>query len=222
MIRGELNRTQYNALLTEVRRLEIPPQKRQRLLWRIAKHGIIVAAKRHQKQQRDPDGAAWAPRKRGKKKPMLKNLPKLIKIKEEPATQSVRLYLSGGNYQGAKNQRVSAGVVGYAHQNGMTATVTAVNGNNEPQPGNANKRQAKKLRSLDYRIMSKGKYKKAPSSYITSNLSHAQAGTLIRILQNRPIKKTWNIVLPSRVFLGVNDEEFGQIIMRQLQAINYG
>lgn len=220
MIRGELNPGQLRSLQEELKLRELPPKKRQRLLWRMAKHGFIVAAKRHQKQQRDPDGRPWKPRSRGKK-PMLRNLPKLIKIKELPETESVRLYLSGGNYQSGKKS-ISAGVVGYAHQNGMQTTISAGQLENKSQSGMATKRRARKLRSLDYQIKVNGKYKKAPNNYITSNISQAQAGLLIRMLENKPVKKTWRVELPSRVFLGVNDEEFQQILMRQLQGMNYG
>ncbi|SFC49629.1 hypothetical protein [Pragia fontium] len=220
MIRGELSRAQLRTLQDEIKRHELPQKKRQRLLWRIAKYGLIVAAKRHQKQQKNPDGTAWKARRRGKK-PMLKNLPKLIKIKELPATESIRLYLSGGNYHNG-GKGVAAGVVGYAHHNGMKATIKAGQIKNKPAADKATKRQAKKLRALNYQIRINGKYKKAPSSYITNNISQAQAGLLIRILKNKPIKKTWNIELPARVFMGVNDDELMQMIARQLQGMNYG
>lgn len=219
MINGELNREQLRRLQEEIKARELPPKKRQRLLWRMAKYGVIVAAKRHQKQQADPDGRPWKVRKRGKK-PMLRNLPKLIKIKELPATESVRLYLSGGNYHNG-GKGVSAGVVGYAHHNGMKATIRAGQIKNKEQTEKATKRQAKKLRALDYKVQVKGKYKKATSAYITTNISQAQAGLLIRILKDKPVKKTWNIELPARVFLGINDEELLQMITRQLQGLNY-
>ncbi len=31
--------------------MELPPQKRQRLIWRLAKYGVIAAAKRHVRNQ---------------------------------------------------------------------------------------------------------------------------------------------------------------------------
>nr|WP_140920171.1 phage virion morphogenesis protein [Limnobaculum xujianqingii] len=221
MFRGELNRSQFKTLLDEIKKREIPPKKRQRLLWRIAKYGVMVAAKRHQRQQQDPEGQAWAPRKRGKKKPMLRNLPKLMHIREMPQTESVRIYLTGGNYHN-NNKGVSAAVVGGAHHYGMSATINADNIKNKNQTGTATKKQAKKLRTLNYRVRINGKYKKAPSNYITENMSQQQAGLLIRLLENKPPKKTWQIELPARVFLGVNDDELIQMIMRQLQGMNYG
>ena len=53
---------------------------------------------------------------------MLRNMPKLIRIREMPETESVRLYLTGGHYRNAKG-KLSAGVVGYVQQNGMSVTV---------------------------------------------------------------------------------------------------
>ncbi len=221
MIRGELSRSQYRALMGEIKKREIPPKKRQRLLWRIAKHGIMVAAKQHQRQQQDQDGKAWKPRKRGGRKPMLRGLPKLMRIKELPEKGTVRIYFSGGNYRSG-SKGISAGVVGWSHHNGMSTTINAGQIKNNEQSGQATKKQAKKLRSLNYRIRVNGKYKKAPSSHITTNISQAQAGLLIRLLEDKPKKTTWKIELPSRVFLAVNDDELIAMVRRQLQAIDYG
>src|SRR5262245_60948677 len=95
---------------------DLPPRKRQRLLWRVAKLGVIAAAKRRQRQQAEPDGTPWTPRKRGKGK-MLKGLPKLLAVREMPEIQGVRIYLKGGNYRNG-NKPVAAGLVGAVQQNG--------------------------------------------------------------------------------------------------------
>ncbi|EJY0904922.1 hypothetical protein OE984_005522, partial [Escherichia coli] len=34
--------------------------------------------------------------------------------------------------------------------------------------------------------------------------------------------RTWTITLPSRVFLGVTNEEFSHILARQMNAMGYG
>ncbi|ENO8558459.1 hypothetical protein ACCC13_004430, partial [Yersinia enterocolitica] len=47
IINGELSKKQLTELQQALKRLELPPQKRQRLLWRLAKYGVIVAAKRN-------------------------------------------------------------------------------------------------------------------------------------------------------------------------------
>lgn len=224
MISGELNPSQLRILQESLGRLDIPPKKRQRLLWRMAKYGLIVAAKRNVRQQKTPTGQAWAPRKSKYKKPLLRNLPKLLKIKELPDQEAVRLYFKGGNYNnGGKD--VSAGLVAAVQQNGMTATINRKQTNNKKQDADtplASKSQARKLRSLNYRIKRGKRWVKAPSSYITANLSRAQAGLIIRVLQNKPVKQSWSVTIPGRAFLGVNDSELIAILERQLQAMNYG
>lgn len=50
----------------------------------------------------------------------------------------------------------------------------------------------------------------------------AQAGLVIRKLKGTPAKHTWTIDIPGRVFLGVSNDEFNQIIARQMQAIGFG
>ncbi|MGL6482662.1 phage virion morphogenesis protein [Aeromonas caviae] len=60
--------------------LALPPKQRKRLVWRAANEMKKLAA-RHVRQQQDPNGNAWAPRKRGKRK-MLRGLPKLLVIHE--------------------------------------------------------------------------------------------------------------------------------------------
>ncbi|HBU9965224.1 TPA: phage virion morphogenesis protein, partial [Citrobacter freundii] len=62
-IRGELNPAQLKALRDALKSLELPPAKRRRLLWRLAKYGLVAAAKRNVRNQQSPEGEAWAPRK---------------------------------------------------------------------------------------------------------------------------------------------------------------
>ena len=44
MIRGNLNQSQLKAMRARLAAADLNPKQRQRLLWRIAKLGIIVAA----------------------------------------------------------------------------------------------------------------------------------------------------------------------------------
>ncbi|AIA71415.1 phage virion morphogenesis protein [Pectobacterium atrosepticum] len=205
----------------ELASLELPPKKRQRLLWRIAKLGVIVAAKRNQRNQTSPDGQPWAPRKRGKGK-MLRQLPKLLHVREMPQIDAVRIYLQGGQYKNGQVP-VSAGLIGAVHQGGASFSMSA---DRAPRPDQRNRpalpRQAKKLRALGYKMRKGNRYVKASSKYILDTLSMAQAGLLIKKLRGEPTKTTWKIDIPSRVFLGVSDDEFNKILARQLQAIGFG
>ncbi|MHC9057788.1 hypothetical protein [Pantoea sp. y20] len=221
MIRGELNQRQLAQLRNSLAAIDLPAKKRQRLLWRIAKLGIVVAAKRNQRNQTAPDGTPWAPRKRGKGK-MLRGLPKLLAVREMPEIQGVRIYLRGGNYRNGARP-IAAGLVGAVQQEGAKISMTA---SNAPRKQQANKpalpRQAKRLRALGYKVRKGKGWVKPTSKHIIANMSMAQAGLLIRKLKGTPAKRTWTIDLPGRVFLGVNDEEFNKILARQLQAIGFG
>lgn len=98
--------------------LALPPKKRKRLVAkRRAANEMKKLAARNVRQQQDPNGNAWAPRKRSKRK-MLRGLPKLLVI-HEPSQDVAEL----GFKKGSMN--VHAGVVANTHQKGHTYKVTA-------------------------------------------------------------------------------------------------
>ncbi|WP_429065547.1 phage virion morphogenesis protein [Aeromonas veronii] len=199
--------------------LDLPPKKRQRLVWRAANEMKKLAA-RNVRQQQDPNGNAWAPRKRGKRK-MLRGLPKLLVI-HEPSQDVAEL----GFKKGAMN--VHAGVVANTHQKGHTYKVTAASRRRIASDGGkdkqASKAQARKLRELGFKRPGKRKksYRSASLGWITGNLNYAQAGLLIKKLKNEPVKESWEIHLPARPFLGANQQQREQAFARALQSINYG
>ena len=102
MIRGQLDPAQLKALRKQLNALELPPQKRQRLLWRLAKYGLMPAAKRNVRNQKGPDGQKWQGRQTKRKGKMLRNMPKLLHIRDMPQIDGVRVYLSGGGYRNGK------------------------------------------------------------------------------------------------------------------------
>ncbi len=126
---GELNKRQLAELKKALASMELPPKKRQRLLWRMAKYGVIAAAKRNVRNQETPDGEGWEGRKTKRKGKMLRNMPKLLHIREMPEIQAVRIYLQGGGYRNGETP-VPAGTVGYSQQNGMRVRVSRAS-----QPG---------------------------------------------------------------------------------------
>lgn len=215
-VSGGLDRRQLSELKRELAKRDLPQRKRQRLLWRIAKHGIITAAKRNQRLQQSPDGTPWPKRKQGKQK-MLRGLPKLLAVREMPEREAVVVYLKG-----AGGKALSAGVLGNIHAQGATTTVSAASLAKPDQSEQATRKQASALRKLGYKRREGGRWVKASASWITQNLSRAQAGVVIRKLSGEAPKTTWKIVLPARAFLGVSDAEFNKIMARQLQAIDFG
>ncbi|WP_049057936.1 phage virion morphogenesis protein [Klebsiella aerogenes] len=220
-IDGGLDKRQLKELRQALAAAELKPKQRQRLLWRIAKLGIINAARRHQRNQVTPDGQPWPKRKRGKGK-MLRQLPRLLHVREMPEREAVRIYLKGGNYRNNSGP-VSAGLIGAVHQEGAAIPMSA---EKMPRPDQRGKpalmSQAKRLRALGYRVWKKGRYVKASSRQIMESMSMAQAGLLIKKLRGKPTKSSWTIDIPARVFLGVSDTEFNKILARQLQAIGFG
>lgn len=225
MISGQLNQSQFDKLREALKQHDLTPQKRQKLLVRLAKSGVIGATKRNIKKQQSPDGEPWEARKGKCRKKMLSNMPKLLKIKELPETDSVRIYLGGGTYRNG-NKPVSAGVVGYSQQNGNRATVKKSSISNINSKRNkelkASKKQAKRLRELGYKVR-KGKVWKKPSiKGIEADMTFWQAGLLIRMLGDEDPKDAWTIDLPARVFLGIGQEDFEKALARELQGIGFG
>ncbi|MCW6014540.1 phage virion morphogenesis protein [Serratia marcescens] len=220
-VEGGLDKRQLKQLRQTLAAADLKPRQRQRLLWRIAKLGIIVAAKRHQREQATPDGKPWPKRKRGKGK-MLRQLPKLLHVREMPEREAVRIYLKGGNYRNNSGP-VSAGLIGAVHQDGASIPMSA---DKMPRPDQRGRpallSQAKRLRALGYKVWKGKRYVKATSRQIMETMSMAQAGLLIKKLRGKPTKSTWKIDIPARVFLGVSDTEFNNILARQLQAIGFG
>ncbi|MBD1229317.1 hypothetical protein [Xenorhabdus griffiniae] len=227
IVNGQLNQSQLKELKKAVNSLEMPPKKRQRLLWRIAKYGVIQAAKRNVRNQRSPDGESWPARKTPWRKKMLRNMPKLLHIREMPEISAVRLYLQGGHYRNG-NSPVPAGLVGGAQQNGMRTRrnrKTASEDNKAKTVDLTRKatiKQAKKLRDLGYQVKKGKRLRKPTIKEITENMLFIKAGEKIRKLSGKAAKSSWTIDVPARAFLGLNDDEFNKALVRQLQAINYG
>lgn len=216
-INGQLDARQLRDMKRELARRDLPPAQQRRFLWRVAKHGIVTAAKRNQRNQQAPDGRPWPPRKRGKQK-TLRGLPKLLAVRYEQGRDAVVIYLRG---RGGK--KLSAGVLGQIHAEGATTTVQAASIKQRPQGDEkATRRQALQLRKLGYKRRKGNRWIAAPASWIVQNMRRAQAGLLIRELNGEEPKKSWRIEIPARVFLGVNDAELNRILARQLQAIDFG
>lgn len=205
----------------QLKLLEMPANKRKRLIWRAAEN-LRVAAKNNIQKQQDWNGRSWAPRKHGRRK-MLLGLRKLIVITEKPSQNTATLRFDGGAYG------VHPGVVAGAHQKGHTYKINYVRRLNVKPNGagkdmESTKRQARKLRELGFKRPGKrkGKYRSASIGWITQNINYAQAGLLIKKLKGDPRKTNWDVTLPARPFLGANTKQREQAFARALQSINYG
>ncbi|MEX5732992.1 phage virion morphogenesis protein [Providencia hangzhouensis] len=213
-ITGQLRDDQRKALLKEINKLALTDRKRQTLLKRMARNGVIAAAKRHQKKQENPDGTPWTPRKKGKQK-MLRKLPTLLAIKEIPERQAVKIYLRGGRV---------ANLIGLRHDQGETTTKKASDfrRDSNQRTKEVTAKQATELFKLGYQVWNGRRYVRAKKKAIPNLLNRAQAGLIIRKLKGEPSKQEWTIEIPSRVFLGLNDDEFNTMLARELQGIRFG
>jgi phage virion morphogenesis protein len=200
--------------------LALQPKQRKRLVWRAANE-MKKLATRHVRQQQDPNGNAWAPRKRGKRK-MLRGLPKLLVI-HEPRQDVAEVGFKKGTMS------AHAGVIANTHQKGHTYKMTAASRRRiAPSEGGkqkqASKAQARKLRELGFKRPGQRKrsYRSASLGWITGHLNYAQAGLLIKKLKDEPAAESWEIHLPARPFLGANARQRQQAFARALQSIDYG
>ncbi|EMK0255611.1 hypothetical protein V8I69_003910 [Salmonella enterica] len=227
-LHGELNPAQLKQLRSMLESGDLSPAKQQRLLIRIAQKGVIPAAKRHVKAQKNTDGSSFAKRRHGNR-PLLKGIPKFLKVHNMPSVSSVRIYAAGRSYrQPHSHKEISVGAVGYIQSHGVTFTVSASQlktdamqkANREP----CTRRQAIKLRKLGYTVRGKkaGTRRKPSTNEIQASLQKGQAGLIIRSIEGKPSKNSWTVTIPPRRFLGVSGEEFSQILARQLQGINFG
>ncbi|WP_145496199.1 phage virion morphogenesis protein [Yersinia massiliensis] len=222
IINGELSKKQLTELQQALKRLDLPPPKRQRLLWRLAKYGVIIAAKRNVRNQQAPDGTPWQGRQTNQRGKMLRNMPKLLHIREMPEISAVRLYLQGGGYRNGEKP-VPAGVVGYGQQNGMHVTINrSAVAKTVPPERPATIKQAKRLRALGYKVRKGKRWRKPSYKEIVENMRFAQAGLLIRKLSGKAAKSAWTVDVPAREFLGMSDDDFNKALARQLQAIGFG
>ena len=222
IIGGELNKSQLAELRRTLARADLPKAKRQRLLWRLAKYGLIAAAKRNVRNQADPDGEAWPGRRTKRKGKMLRNMPKLLHIRDMPEISAVRVYLQGGGYHNGTGN-VPAGVVAYSQQNGMSVRVNRSSVRRGSRAGQmATPAQVKRLRALGYRVRKGKRWRKPTAKELLASMSYDQAGLLIRKLSGKAVKDSWTIDLPAREFLGMSDEDFSQALARQLQGIGFG
>jgi hypothetical protein len=152
---------------------------------------------------------------------MLRNMPKLLHIREMPEIQAVRIYLQGGGYRNGETP-VPAGTVGYSQQNGMRVRVSRASQPGKAQPGKmATAAQGKSCVRWATGCAG-GSAGKSPLSGNNQRNAIRTGGLLIRKLSGKAVKTSWTIDLPSRVFLGMGDEDFNKALARQLQAIGFG
>lgn len=206
------------GIIDSLKLLAMPPEQRDRLVWRAA-NMVKKKSAANVRGQKTPEGDAWPARKRGKRK-MLMGMPKLMYIDDKQHGVAI-IKLKKGRMD------VHGALVGKVHSDGhvFQRTTEQASAFKQPDPSApASRRQARKLRELGFKRRGKkaGHYVSASIKWITENLSYNQAGLLIKKLSGKKPKRSWVIKLPARPFLGVTARERQEIFAEALRGINYG
>ncbi|WP_028681549.1 virion morphogenesis protein [Pseudomonas chlororaphis] len=198
--------------------LSLPPRLRRRLLNNASKRVRTIGRKRV-RDQRNLDGSPFEARKgsaKGKKK-MEAGLAKLLQVTNLTPDEAEL------SWRNALTRWIAT-----QQHNGISERRTAAQMRrwNKTAPGlAATDKQAKRLRRLGFRVRQAGKKTLARPSvaWIQEHVNYAQAGLLIRILDDERNESTgaqsWEIALPKRQFLGVSNEETSQLLHQLLQQI---
>lgn len=189
--------------------LALPPAKRRRVL---SKGGDRLAAhnRKRLRSQRNLDGSAFAPRKDGHKRRMLRGVAKALQRTQTSANQTVVGW-----------RRRAASRIASEHQHGHSHTMTAarMRGLNQSQPyaGTATRKQAKALLRAGYRMRAGHRWRRPTQSWIVQNLSTGQAGLILSRLEGRHKPQRWTIRLPVRHALGADAPTVRALIKTVLQ-----
>jgi len=187
------------TLKQQVSVLSMSPRERKQLNKEMVRE-VKKNSRRRLREQRDLDGSPWAQRKGRSRKKMLRRLSKHM-FEYATATEGVVRF------------RGNVGRVAKEHQDGVATKMTAQKAAkrygkpNYDEP--ATRRQAKQLKQAGFKRPRKGGggYSNATLRWITENMTSGQAGLVLRELEGTASKRSWDIELPSRSFLGATEDE---------------
>lgn len=196
-------------VLEQLQLLDLQPATRRKILRRIGRE-VVKTNKASMRAQRDPQGRKWVGRKSGKKKRMMRKL--ASKFTAIPDTDKVIMTW--------KNNLASNAA--FQHQHGIeqhfTAKLAAKIHGKPDYKAPTTRAQAKKLIALGYRIKGKSKKGRRPSiKWIISHLNQGKAGLIIRLLADKPTKQEWDIRLPVRQLVAIDDRQVNLIIKQELK-----
>lgn len=205
-------------LLHDFELIGLPPNKRVALLRGLGKKNKQLIRKRI-REQRDVNGNSFAPRKNRKVRKKL-----LSKVHRK-----LRVMVVGSNRVDIGTRNRVDGAILARHQYGgeevlNKSDIIRMNIARQKEGGSGNegmatRKQAKKLRELDYKVRrAKGKgWRSASLKEIQNTLSNRRAGIIISVLQSKQSnggaskKNKWVIKVPARPFLGASQEEIKQM-----------
>jgi len=176
--------------------LALPPAKRTRTLKTLGRYERKLARQRI-RTQTTVDGKKFAARENGKKTKMLKRMGKTL----EP-------YVKANNRLELKHKASLTGRIAGLHQEGgverMTASRMARIHGKPDYKAPCTRSQAKALSAEGYKVRkAKGNgYRRASIKEIMANLSHGKATLVLSKLRDDKTRKSWQIPVKARPFLG--------------------
>lgn len=193
------------SIKRKVQLLQLPAQKRKRLLGQVSRK-VRSASRKRAVAQKGLDGVAWQPRKDGGKQKMLRKVSRRMVTYYNPDRGTVSF------------DNTAAGRIARQHQDGIDTLMSAdkmrrIYGRpdyNAP----ATTGQAKALRAEGYKTRKKsGKgYRNASLREIRETLSQGKAGVILHLMTDAEKKQQWVIPLPSRSFLGATEREINDMV----------
>lgn len=175
------------------------PVMRRKILKKVSNR-IAINSRNRIAAQTDLTGAAWAKRstrshKNLEKKKMERGLKKQLKIQFSSDTKAVIGFKAG------LTKYIAA-----VQQSGLTKTFTRT-ANNPARNLPATAPQAQKMKALGYKVAGK-----SPSvAWIKLHQTQGSAGTIIRVLEGRQSKQSWQAIIPPRSFLGISANDMAAI-----------
>lgn len=188
--------------------LQMSPNRRQRLVARVAKK-VVQDSKKRVREQRDLQGNHYADRYRPRTHDRRKMLSRLVK--------ELKIINADSNSATAGFRSPVAGRIAADQQYGKTTTVSAASfGGRSADSYNkkATRQQARALIDAGFKIRMNGRARKSPSiKYIVEHYTQGQAGSALKRLREwagEAAKTSWRTVLPARSFLGATAAEVRQ------------
>jgi hypothetical protein len=190
--------------------LQLGPDRRRRLVARVAKK-VIQDSKKRVRNQVDLQGNRYPDRYRPRTHDRRKMLSRLVK--------ELKVIQADSNSATAGFNSPVAGRIAADQQYGKRTTISAASfggrsADSYNQP--ATRKQAKALIDAGFKLRINGKGRKNPSiKYLVDHYIQGQAGSALKRLRawaGVATKTSWTTVLPARSFLGATAAEIQQYI----------
>jgi hypothetical protein len=190
--------------------LQLSPDRRRRLVARVAKK-VVQDSKKRVRDQVDLQGNRYQERHRQRTHNRRKMLSRLVK--------ELKVIKADSNSATAGFNSPVSGRIAADQQQGKRTTVSAssfggrsAESHNQP----ATRKQAKALIEAGFKLRINGKGRKSPSiKYIVDHYTQGQAGSALkrlRVWAGVATKTSWTTLLPARSFLGATAAEIQQYI----------